>query len=134
MIKSLKNFVGLMCYRTAAVILFALMGLMFVGCATSYLPSSHQLGCGYTETFYKPEQVSICFKGNDFTHRQTCEDYAMLRAAELGLENNFKYFEIVNRDNISYSKTHSYGSSSSSTHGTGYASAGKYGTSRSSTT
>lgn len=78
------------------------IGLIFIviflsGCATGY--HSKGMSGGYTSTQYAPNIFNVSFSGNGFTGRGKASDFALLRSAEITIENGFKYFSIANADN-----------------------------------
>jgi hypothetical protein len=76
------------------LLLYAVLITLLAACSTSYQPLS-RMGGGYQETFYAPDIVTVSFEGNKFTSYEKVNDFVMLRAAELALQNNYKYFEIT---------------------------------------
>ena len=80
----------------------AICALLFVaisGCATPYQRAGG-MG-GYSETQLAENVFKVSFDGNGFIGPDRVTDYALLRSAEVALENGFKYFAIV--DGKSYS-------------------------------
>jgi len=76
---------------------FLLLFLVFLaGCATSYQPKS--FSGGYSETRLREDIFKVSFKGNGYTSRERAADFALLRSAELALENGFRYFIIVSSE------------------------------------
>jgi hypothetical protein len=76
-----------------------LLTLLFVAvllssCTSYYRAYNRWNGDGYQETFYAPDIVSVSFSGNANTSYENVNDFAMLRAAELALQNNYKYFAV----------------------------------------
>lgn len=63
-----------------------------VGCATAYLP----IGAtgGYYHQKVSENKYIIGFQGNGFTESQRADDYATLRAAEIGSKLGFTHFVI----------------------------------------
>ncbi|EJG0889455.1 hypothetical protein HJ078_22605 [Vibrio parahaemolyticus] len=74
------------------------------GCATAYQPQG--LSGGFSSTQLDNNVFAITFKGNAFTSRETANDFALLRSAEISLENGCKYFVIL--DGQQYSQTGSF--------------------------
>ncbi|ULQ47618.1 hypothetical protein JN531_004860 [Flagellatimonas centrodinii] len=58
--------------------------------ATPYQPLTN--GQGYADLRIEPNRHRVTFQGNSATERQTVENYLLLRAAELTIENGFDYF------------------------------------------
>lgn len=71
-----------------------------VACATavgtSYAPADSK-GYGYTETKIEADRYRISFAGDGATPPSVVDDYALLRAAELAVENGYDWFRIVGR-------------------------------------
>jgi hypothetical protein len=63
---------------------------------TAYGPADSK-GYGYTETRIEADRFRVSFSGDGATPPETVEDYAMLRAAELALENGYDWFRVVGR-------------------------------------
>lgn len=73
-------------------ILITLVGsLVLGGCATSYAPHSFWNDGGFTETRLQPGLWQIRFRGNEFTSAERTADFAMLRGAELCLQQGDQY-------------------------------------------
>lgn len=73
--------------------------LSLSGCATQYQSSG--LTGGYTETRLAPDMVRITFTGNGYTKRERAQDFALLRAADLGLQSGYPYFAVIDERNDS---------------------------------
>lgn len=90
--------------------IFAVMltGLV-AGCSstTTYQPADERGAYGYTETQLGSNRFRVTFTGNSSTDKETVNDYAMLRAAELTLQNGYNWFNLVNRDTESKSRSSS---------------------------
>jgi len=63
------------------------------GCATPY-KSDGFMG-GFSDTQLAPDVFRITFRGNAYTSAERAQDFAMLRAADLALQREFKFFAIV---------------------------------------
>lgn len=76
------------------------MALLVAACATqtAYGPAPERGGYGYSETKLGDDRYRVTFTGNSMTPRETVQDYALLRAAELTLESDFDWFRLVYRD------------------------------------
>jgi hypothetical protein len=70
------------------------LAVILVACATPYQRQSSN--GGFTETQLAENIFQITFKGNGYTERDTVTDYALLRSAELTIENGFSYFLLTN--------------------------------------
>lgn len=81
------------------ILVLAAAGLL-VACATAvgtaYGPADSK-GYGYTETRIEADRFRVRFAGDGATPPEVVEDYAMLRAAELAIENGYDWFRIVGR-------------------------------------
>jgi len=67
--------------------------LLVAGCATPYQPVG--LTGGYSETRLQEDVFIVHFRGNGHTSLDRCSDFALLRCADLTLQNKFKYFVIA---------------------------------------
>lgn len=77
------------------IALSLLVGALICGCASSYAPSSIWTSDGFSETQLAPNIFRVDFKGNSLTDVQRVQDFALLRSAELTLNNGFTHFVIV---------------------------------------
>ena len=66
--------------------------LLLGACATPY--QKQGLTGGFTETQLSPETYRISFKANTLTSADQVQDFTLLRAAELTLENGHRYFVV----------------------------------------
>ena len=71
-------------------ILFVPALITVCGCATGYNPSG--LGGGYESERESYNVFVVTFRGNEFTSIERAKDLALMRAAEVSLENGFHYF------------------------------------------
>lgn len=107
--------------------IMALSGaLLLAGCATPY----QRTGAtgGFSETRLQENVFTVNFRGNGHCGRERAQDFAMLRCAEVTLDNGFLFFTIA--DSSADEKTLLYHSGSSSqTSGTmsSFGSANTYG-------
>lgn len=90
------------------ILLFLFLALL--GCATAYQKDGFT--GGFSTTQLDTHIFTVTFKGNAYTPRDKANDYALLRSAEVALENGFTYFTIV--DAKQYNKTGSYTTSTRS--------------------
>lgn len=99
------------------VLLIAVLSMGLVACSssTTYQAAEKRGDYGYTETALGKDRYRITFNGNSATDKETVNDYALLRAAELTLQEGYSWFHLVNRDNDSKSRT-----STSVSGGTGF--------------
>lgn len=84
------------------LVLFSI--LLLSSCASTYEPEGYS--GGFSETQLDTNVFIVTFKGNGFTGRDNASDYALLRSAELTLNNGFKYFVIVDAEQYSKESTH----------------------------
>ncbi len=75
-----------------------LLVVAFVGCATPY-QSTGALG-GYSSTKLGPRLYQVRFAGNGFTSNDRASEFILRRAAELALENNFRYFTLGDQQSL----------------------------------
>jgi flavin-binding protein dodecin len=75
------------------------ISLMF-GCASQspYAPAGQNNGYGYSESSLTSNRYRVSFTGNSRTSSDQVKDYTLLRAAELTLQHEYDWFEVVNRD------------------------------------
>lgn len=82
------------------LILAAAATIVVVACATAvgtaYAPADSK-GYGYAETRIEADRYRITFAGDGATPPGVVEDYALLRAAELAVENGYDWFRVVGR-------------------------------------
>jgi hypothetical protein len=71
-----------------------------VGCAsqTAFQPAEKRGAEGYTETKLTDNRYRVTFTGNSVTPAETVQDYALLRAAELTLQEGYDWFQLVGRE------------------------------------
>jgi hypothetical protein len=75
------------------IVYLLLLGAVLTACATPY--QNNGLRGGYTERKIKEHVFEISFGGNGMTTRQRATDFALLRSAELTLEQGGHYFVII---------------------------------------
>lgn len=68
----------------------AASAIALTGCMTAYQPDG--LTGGYSETQVAENVWKVSFKGNGYTRRERAEDMALLRSAELTLQQGYSYF------------------------------------------
>lgn len=73
---------------------------LIAGCATqtAYQPAAERGDYGYTDTQLTERRYRITFTGNSLTDKETVQDYMLLRAAEVTLENGYHWFRPVTRE------------------------------------
>jgi hypothetical protein len=69
------------------------IALLIGACATEY-QSSGATG-GFKDTQLAPDVFRVSFTGNGFTSPDRVQDFALLRAAEITLANNARYFAVM---------------------------------------
>lgn len=83
-------------------IITLLLIAFLTGCATEYQPNGFT--GGFSETQLGENVFRVSFRGNGHTSTERAADFSMLRAAEITLENGFKYFIVVDsKDDASLS-------------------------------
>ena len=70
------------------------VALLLASCATGYGQKSFFSG-GFEDTQLGPDIFRVSFSGNDSTSMARTKDFALLRSAELALENGYPYFVVV---------------------------------------
>ncbi|MEZ5933729.1 MAG: hypothetical protein R3F54_17615 [Alphaproteobacteria bacterium] len=76
-----------------------LLSLALAACAASPTPyqAIGEQG-GYTDQQLEANRYRVKFEGNSSTSRETVEDFALYRAAELTLQKGHDYFKVVSKD------------------------------------
>ena len=90
-------------------IVMAAFSIILMGCATSYQKESYT--GGFSETQLGENVFQVSFSGNSYTSRKKASDFTLLRAAELSLENGFKYFIVVDSEKYTSTRTQTMSSS-----------------------
>lgn len=97
------------------------------GCATPYQRSG--FAGGFEETHLAPDVFRVSFNGNGFTTPQRCQEFALLRAAEVCQQKGFRYFAVLQdtedaNEAVGYTPGYSYTTASVTGYGnTAYGSA-----------
>ncbi len=83
-------------FRTASA---ALLLTTLAACATAPTPyqAVNDEG-GYTDQQLESDRYRVKFEGNEATPRETVEDFALYRAAELTLQTGNDYFKVVSKE------------------------------------
>jgi hypothetical protein len=76
--------------------LILLLCLALSGCATSYQPEGFT--GGYSDFKFQDGVFRVGFEGNGFTGRNRAADFALLRSAEVALENGYSHFIILDNE------------------------------------
>lgn len=93
--------------------LLSFLGVLVIGCATSY--QSTGFTGGYSETQLNDTVYEVSFRGNGYTSRQRASDFALLRSAQLALENGYGYFIILEDETSTENSTYTTPTTSSTT-------------------
>ena len=99
------------------IIALLVVTVLISGCATGY----HKMGYtgGYSEIKIQDDIYKVRFYGNPKCEIGRAEDFALLRSAEVAVENGYKYFVIV--DNKSETQSGAYTTpATAQTYGTVY--------------
>ena len=91
--------------RSRTILFVCLLGLISLGlcsCATPYHPLKR--GTGYSSSQVASNEFAVSFKGNADTTYQRAYDFALLRSAEVTLQNGFRFFSVVDVTNASSAK------------------------------
>jgi hypothetical protein len=96
-------------------IILLLILVILIGCSTPYQKNS-LLG-GYSDTRLQENVFTVNFRGNAYTGRERSSDFALLRCAEVTIENGFKFFTIEDSSQEQKMLLYNTGGSSS-TYGT----------------
>lgn len=70
------------------------VAVLVCSCATAYQPDGTDGTGGYTFARLSENVFKVEFSGNGFTEPKRAKDFALLRAAEICLEHNYRYFSI----------------------------------------
>lgn len=68
---------------------------LLVSCATPYQKVGTDETGGHSFSRLSEDVFTVRFDGNGFTEPKKASDFALLRAAEICIEHNFKYFSIL---------------------------------------
>ena len=66
--------------------------VLLFGCSTPY--TAHGLTGGFSDIQLGENIFRVSFRGNGYTSRERTVDFSLLRAAEICLERDFRYFAI----------------------------------------
>ena len=70
---------------------------LLAACATDYKQARRENGNGYFDTKLQEGRYEVSFNGNEQTTIKKANDFALLRSAEVCLENGYKSFEVVKK-------------------------------------
>lgn len=79
------------------LIVLVFVALFFCSCATGY--HSKTGSGGYSQTQLDQNVFKVSFSGNTMSDMERVVDFALLRAAELTIENGFEYFAVIGGNN-----------------------------------
>lgn len=80
----------------SAIVLLAALALLLPGCATEY--QARAADGGYTQTQLGPQTWQVVFEGNRYTGDAQLHEFALLRAAELTLQQGYSHFAYAPAD------------------------------------
>ena len=90
-------------------IVFMLFSIILISsCATTYKRASSPESVGYYDSLLQQNMYEVTFNGNSDVSTTTAQDYALLRAAEICIENGYKTFDIINSKDNSKTETGAY--------------------------
>lgn len=78
------------------LMLMCALGLM-AACATPYKQAKKESANGYFDAKLQTDMYEVLFNGNENTSARRANDFALLRAAEVCLENGYQSFDIVRK-------------------------------------
>jgi hypothetical protein len=95
------------------IILAALAALSLAACASTptYTPASAQGRAGYSETQLESNRFLVTYRAGSATDVQRLEDFALLRSADIALQNNADWFWVDRRTVDTTMGRRSYGPS-----------------------
>jgi len=71
--------------------------ILLAACATDYKQARRENGNGYFDTKLQEGMYEVSFNGNEQTTIKKANDFALLRSAEVCLENDYQSFEVVKK-------------------------------------
>ncbi|MFL2628393.1 MAG: CC0125/CC1285 family lipoprotein [Candidatus Marisimplicoccus sp.] len=74
-----------------------LLVILISGCSTMYQPTAYT--GGYSNSQLDVDKFRVRFGCNGFVSSSYCQDMALLRSAEISIDNGYNYFIILNEDN-----------------------------------
>lgn len=107
--------------KTRFIWLTALVALL-AGCASGpvYRPAAKPGDFGYRDTMLTSQHYRVSFAGDDGTARETVENFAMFRAADLALSHGDDHFRVVSQQTSPITENTDYGPTASVGYGWGY--------------
>ena len=70
---------------------------LLAGCATPYKQAKKETANGYFDTKLQESMYEVIFNGNENTSFAKANNFALLRSAEVCLENDYQSFDIVRK-------------------------------------
>lgn len=86
--------------------------IMLACCATPYQQVGTTVAGGFSSERIASNRFAVSFAGNGFTNPRRASDFALLRAAELTLEYNFRFFTLDGQRDLSHTSVAHMGSTS----------------------
>ena len=107
--------------KTRFIWLTALVALL-AGCASGpvYRPAAEPGDYGYRDTMLTAHHYRVSFSGDDGTARETVENFALFRAADLALSHGYDRFRVVSQQTSPITENTDYGPTASVGYGWGY--------------
>ena len=90
------------------IIVIFLCAILISSCSTTYKRASGPESVGYYDSILQENMYEVTFNGNSDISSTTAQDYALLRAAEICIENGYKTFDIINSKDNSKTETGGY--------------------------
>lgn len=96
--------------------------VLLAGCASGpvYRPAAKPGDYGYRDTMLTAQHYRVSFAGDDSTARETVENFALFRAADVALSHGAAHFRVVSRETSPITENSRYGPSASVGYGWGY--------------
>lgn len=94
--------------KTSFFFVFLLFTALNLNCSTHYRAARSCCVAdppGYSDIKLEDNTFRITFKANAFTKKERVFDFALLRAAEVIIDNNFEYFIVLNEDDYNITGT-----------------------------
>jgi hypothetical protein len=79
--------------------LLILTFIVLTSCATPYRPCGSS-SYGYKDKIIQEGIYTVSFHGDENTSKKSVDKMCLLRCAELTLEKGYKYFEIIDEENL----------------------------------
>lgn len=87
------------------IFMLMIISLLCNACATPYKAASKPTSNGYFDTILQTGVYDITFNANGETEFKQAQDFALLRAAEVCLENGYRSFAVINSTDNSQTET-----------------------------